>query len=332
MPYLRRFLTRPAVTPSLDATPGATMPTVPLRPLDASARRFVPRTPDDSVRSMTSQPGILSAVTPAARYLVLDVPPDISAPHLVGRLRELAIDDGLVVGLGDPLLRALGRTVPGMRVFPALAGAGCAVPSTQGSLLLHTRGNEHGDTLLAMQRAMDVIGRGLRIIEDVAAFRHGTGRDLTGYEDGTENPTGDKAIAAAIAPDGSSCVAVQRWIHDLGGFEKLSPQARNHVFGRDRESNEELEDAPPSAHVKRTAQEDFEPEAFMVRRSMPYGTVTEHGLYFVAYGKTVDAFEAVLKRMVGHDDGIVDGLFQFSRPVSGGYYWCPPVADGHLQL
>lgn len=281
---------------------------------------------------MTSQPGILSAVTPAARYLVLDVPPDLSAKHVAGRLRELAIDDGIVVGLGDPLLRALGATVAGARTFPALAGAGCAVPSTQGSIFLHTRGDEHGDTLLAMQRALDVLGRGLRIVEDVAAFRHGTGRDLTGYEDGTENPTGADAVAAAIAADGSSYVAVQRWIHDLGGFEKLSPKQRNDVFGRDRESNEELPDAPDSAHVKRTAQEDFEPAAFMVRRSMPYGTVTEHGLYFVAYGKSFDAFEAVMKRMVGHDDGIVDGLFQFSRPVSGGYYWCPPVDGGRLVL
>lgn len=281
---------------------------------------------------MTPQPGILSAVTPAARYIVLDVPPDIAAKDVVRRLHELRIDDGLIVGLGDPLLRALGSSVPGVETFPALSGPGCAIPSTQGSILLMTRGEDHGDTLIAMQRAMAVLGHGLRILEDVAAFRHGTGRDLTGFEDGTENPTGDEAMAAAIAADGSSCVAVQRWVHDLGGFEKLSPAQRNHVFGRDRETNEELADAPPSAHVKRSAQEDFVPPAFMVRRSMPYGTVTEHGLYFVAYGKTFDAFAAVLHRMIGRDDGVVDGLFQFSRPVSGGYYWCPPIADGRLAV
>lgn len=281
---------------------------------------------------MTPQPGILSAVTPAARYVVLDVPPDVAPNDVVGRLRELRIDDSLIVGLGDPLLRAFGAAVPGVETFPALSGPGCAIPSTQGSILLQSRGEDHGDTLIAMQRAMAILGRGLRIVEDVAAFRHGTGRDLTGYEDGTENPTGDKAIAAAIAADGSSCVAVQRWIHDLGGFEKLSPAQRNHVFGRDRATNEELADAPPSAHVKRSAQEDFEPPAFMVRRSMPYGTVTEHGLYFVAYGRTFEAFAAVLHRMIGRDDGVVDGLFQFSRPVSGGYYWCPPITDGRLAI
>ncbi|CAN5919545.1 Dyp-type peroxidase [soil metagenome] len=281
---------------------------------------------------MTSQPAILSGVAPAARYLVLDVPPDVVAKDVVASLHELPIDDGIVVGLGEPLLRALGVDLAGLRTFPALAGPGCSIPSTQGALLLHARGDDHGDTLRTMQKALAALGGGLRVIEDVAAFRHLEGRDLTGYEDGTENPTGDQAIAAAIADDGSSYVAVQRWIHDLGGFEKLTPQERDHVFGRSIETNDELDDAPPSAHVKRAAQEDFEPAAFMVRRSMPYGTVMEHGLYFVAYARSLDPFEQVLRRMIGRDDGIVDGLFQFSRPVSGGYYWCPPIKDARLDL
>jgi putative iron-dependent peroxidase len=103
-------------------------------------------------------------------------------------------------------------------------------------------------------------------------------------------------------------------------------------MGRSLDTNVELADAPPSAHVKRAAQESFEPTAFMVRRSMPYGTVGEHGLYFVAFGATLDAYERVLTRMTGHVDGIVDGLFQFSRPVSGGYYWCPPISGDRLDL
>ena len=282
---------------------------------------------------MSSQPGILSAVARAARYVVLDVPPEISAHDVVARLRMLRIEDDLVVGLGEPLIRSLGAELAAVRTFPAMAGPGCTIPSTQGSLWLHARGEDHGDTLAAMQRALAALGgAGLRIVEDVAAFRHHEGRDLSGYEDGTENPTGDDAIAAAFGADGSSFVAAQRWIHDLGGFERLSPRERDHVFGRDRASNDELADAPASAHVKRAAQEDFEPPAFMVRRSMPYGTVREHGLYFVAYAHSFDPFEAVLRRMIGRDDGIVDGLFRMSRPVSGGYYWCPPLAGAQLDL
>jgi putative iron-dependent peroxidase len=113
----------------------------------------------------------------------------------------------------------------------------------------------------------------------------------------------------------------------------MSERARDHVVGRSRRTNEELADAPASAHVKRTAQESFDPPAFMLRRSMPYGTVREHGLYFVAFGATLDPFERALRRMAGLDDGIVDGLLGFSRAASGGYYWCPPLGEnGRLDL
>ena len=65
---------------------------------------------------------------------------------------------------------------------------------------------------------------------------------------------------------------------------------------------------------------------------MPWGTVHEHGLYFVAYGASLDPFERVLRRMAGLDDGVVDGLTRFTRAVSGGYYFCPPLKDGALDL
>ena len=70
----------------------------------------------------------------------------------------------------------------------------------------------------------------------------------------------------------------------------------------------------------------------MLRRSMPWGDVREHGLYFVAYAASLDPFERVLRRMTGLDDGIVDGLLRFTRPISGGYYWCPPLAGERLDL
>ncbi|MBT8395486.1 MAG: Dyp-type peroxidase, partial [Gemmatimonadetes bacterium] len=166
----------------------------------------------------------------------------------------------------------------------------------------------------------------------------GMGRDLSGYEDGTENPEDDEAVAAAVlsgvgpALDGSSFVAAQKWIHDLSVFDHLGAQERDHVFGRRLTDNEELEDAPESAHVKRTAQEDFEPEAFVVRRSMPWADASGEGLEFVAFGATLDSFEALLTRMSGLEDGTVDALFRFSRPVTGAYFWCPPVQDGQLNL
>jgi len=164
------------------------------------------------------------------------------------------------------------------------------------------------------------------------------GRDLSGYEDGTENPEEDEAVDAAVMVDagpdldGSSFVATQKWIHELSIFNQMPEGERDHVIGRRVSDNEELEDAPESAHVKRTAQEDFEPEAFVVRRSMPWADASSEGLEFVAFGASLNAFEAQLTRMSGLEDGTVDALFRFSRPVTGAYFWCPPVRDGKLNL
>lgn len=106
--------------------------------------------------------------------------------------------------------------------------------------------------------------------DTVETFTYREGRDLTGYIDGTANPSLEIAlVAAGDGLTGSSFAAVQCWVHDLTRFRSHSPAHRDAVIGRSRETNEELDGAPESAHVKRTAQENFEPTAFMVRRSMP---------------------------------------------------------------
>ena len=132
--------------------------------------------------------------------------------------------------------------------------------------------------------------------------------------------------------DGSSFVAAQRWVHDLSTFQKCPSKSGITRIGRRESDNEELEDAPESAHVKRTAQEDFEPEAFVVRRSMPWADAAGEGLEFVAFGATLDAYEAQLTRMSGLEDGTVDCTFPFLPPGDGCLFWCPPVEDGKLNL
>jgi putative iron-dependent peroxidase len=87
-----------------------------------------------------------------------------------------------------------------------------------------------------------------------------------------------------------------------------------------------------SSHVKRTAQESFEPKAFVLRRSMPWADGMCGGLNFVAFGKSFDAFEAQLRRMVGAEDGITDALFKFTLPITGSYFWCPPMAGNRLDF
>jgi putative iron-dependent peroxidase len=127
-------------------------------------------------------------------------------------------------------------------------------------------------------------------------------------------------------------VAVQQWLHDFDAFEAMATSEQDFAVGRRRSDNEELEDAPESSHVKRTAQESFTPEAFVLRRSMPWAMSNTAGLVFVAFGRSFDAFEAQMRRMAGLDDGIVDAMFRISKPVSGAYLWCPPVQGGKLDL
>jgi putative iron-dependent peroxidase len=225
--------------------------------------------------------------------------------------------------------------VPALRTFPALSGPGVQVPSEQHALWLWLRGDDQGELVNRSIAIADSLADGFHLEQVVDAFKYGSdelGLDLTGYEDGTENPTGDDAVAAAFAMDGSSFVAVQQWVHDLRSFSALPEVEQDHIIGRRKSDNQEIEDAPESAHVKRAEQESFTPEAFVLRRSMPFAQTYGEGLMFVAFGKTLDAFEIQLRRMAGLEDGIVDALFRFSRPVNGAYYWCPPFRNNRLDL
>lgn len=285
------------------------------------------------------QPGILATPVPAqARHLFFDLQAAEHLPAALDRLLQLADGEAMVVGFGESLVRVLGRRIEGLREFPALSGAGVDNPSTQHALWVWLRGEERGDLLLRTHALERELAPALQLVEQVEAFRHGAGLDLTGYEDGTENPQDEEALDAALVAgagaglDGGSFAAIQQWRHQLQAFAALPQAEQDDIIGRRKRDNEELEEAPESAHVKRTAQESFEPEAFVVRRSMPWTAGAEAGLMFLAFGRSLDAFEAQLRRMSGLDDGIVDALYRFSRPLTGGYYWCPPRRDGLLDV
>lgn len=286
----------------------------------------------------STQPGILADVPAHARFLTFRLAHDVAPADALAALAGLPWDPALLVGVGDPLARALARPIDGLSPFPAYATPGVSVPSTPGALWIRVSGDDRGDVWLAARAAVEALAAAFVLDEAVDGYRHGNGRDLTGYEDGTENPTGDDAAATAIVTgrgdglDGGSFLAVQRWVHDFARFGAMKPEERDLAVGRRREDNEEIEDAPASAHVRRTAQEEFTPAAFLLRRSMPWHGDDGAGLLFCSFGAGLGAFNAQLRRMVGLDDGVVDALFRFTRPVTGGYYFCPPVHEGRLDL
>lgn len=282
------------------------------------------------------QPCILAPVPALARMLTFRLRPEAKPKPALRQLRDGFDLDWGAVGIGEPALKALPATVAGLRTFPGLSGAACPIPSTQGALWVSLRAEDRSTLVDRTDAVCLLVGSAFELEDVLDTFEYAGGRDLTGYEDGTENPRDAAAVEATFLARGrqrgASFVAVQRWVHDLARFRGMPPRRRDHTIGRRISDNEEIDSAPESAHVKRTAQESFEPAAFMVRRSMPWATGLDQGLEFIAYCESLDRYERVLRRMVGLEDGIVDALFTFSRPVTGSYYWCPPVANGRLDL
>lgn len=281
---------------------------------------------------MASQPCILADVPALARSLTFDLHPGVDPRAALLALKPLVDPATSLVGVGAPLAATLGRSIDGLRPFPALGAGAVSVPSTQGALWVHLHASDRGALDDRAGAVKSALAEAFRIADDTECFRYREGRDLSGYVDGTENPTGEKASAAAIRTDGSSFVAVQKWVHDLAWFQARTERERDAIIGRRHSDNQEMTDAHDSAHVKRAAQESFDPAAFMVRRSMPWMTDHAKGLLFIAYGESLDRYERVLRRMIGLEDGVVDGLFRFARAVTGGYFWCPPVRDGAIDV
>ena len=287
------------------------------------------------------QNGILQHITPHATYLSFTIKPaaDIAAIRsALIALSSLVDGDHVVLGLGASLVAALGKTIDGLYEFVGIEGSRVGLPATPAAVWCWLRETERGELAHQTRRVRLALNPAFDLQQAIDGFKYDTDRDLTGYEDGTENPKDEAAFSVAIVQgqgaglDGSSMVAVQQWLHYFDKFDAMPSQDQDNAVGRRRSDNEELEDAPESAHVKRTAQEDFEPEAFSLRRSMPWAEQGKAGLIFVSFGSSFYPFAAQLRRMSGAEDGIVDAIFKFSQPVTGSYFWCPPMKDGRIDL
>lgn len=292
-----------------------------------------------------AQPGILLPIPPLARYLTFTLRFRRGCRPSLQKLQTLVNGEDAVVGLGLSLVSALQSHIPGLKSYQPTPAPGIDLPTTPAALWIWLRGHDRGALLLQSRALTAALSDAFTLSHAIDAFRYANFQDLSGFVDGTENPTGDAAAQTAfVQPSdktphnltGSSFVAVQQWLHDLAVWDRFSPHHQNATFGRDKISNAEIADAPPSAHVKRAAQETFQPSAFLLRRSMPW--TDQHlnqeraGLVFVSFSASLTPFEAIFNRMLGHEDSTTDALFQFSQPISGAYFWCPPLRNNVLDL
>jgi porphyrinogen peroxidase len=301
---------------------------------------------DAAGAAQRAQPGIFGAPPSHAVSLefgLVHPPADAELAAIARALRAIdfggpaaASDGGLVLGLGVGLAHRLGVRPPGLRAMGPIGNGRRAFPATQGDLWMLVPGASAGAAYARSAALSAALPPQLALLEANSMFRFRDGRDLTGFRDGTENPQGEDALRAALLREpgceGGSFALVQRYVHRQAAFAQLDASQQSLVFGRDRDTDVELEDAPASAHVKRAAQESFEPPTYLWRRAMPWGTPLRHGSQFIAFMADLDAAERMLRRMAGLDDGIVDALLGYTDAETGAYYYCPPLRDGHLDL
>jgi putative iron-dependent peroxidase len=213
------------------------------------------------------------------------------------------------------------------------AGSRHAV-ATPGDLLFHIRAERMDLCFELATQIMRRLGDAVEPVYEVHGFRYFDDRDLVGFVDGTENPTGQTAVDAAFvgAEDaafaGGSYVIVQKYLHDLVGWEALSTEAQERIIGRTKLSDIELDDAvkPTSAHNALTTIVEGGKEVKILRDNMPFGSAAqgEFGTYFIGYARSPRTIEQMLVNMfVGRPAGNYDRLLDFSRAVTGNLFFAP---------
>jgi putative iron-dependent peroxidase len=217
-------------------------------------------------------------------------------------------------------------------------GSGREAKGTQEELLLWLHSNDKGDIWKTQFDARQALKGHMKVARETLTFIYRNSLDMTGFIDGTGNPTPDRDIEVAIVPDGKpgaggTHVLAQRWVHDLDAFHALPIEAQEAVFGRRKTDSERLSVQPPTSHLShvelrdgKTADDTKPKRNEISRRSTPYalhdGTV---GLYFLAFCKDQAPFRERLRAMYGLDGGPRDQLTDYSNPASGSFYFAPSL-------
>lgn len=282
----------------------------------------------------TPQGGIFALGTASHAYLEFDAVRG-SGADLVGAiagLREPRTTMGgvnLVVGF-RPSLWA--QVVPDDTPAAAtdfdrdLAGPdGFVMPATQHDAVLWLSGSAYDVVFEVARHAIaELAGLGT-VAEETSSWPYMHDRDLTGFIDGTENPTLIDAPELALIPDAQpggagTILLLQKWEHDAAKWESLSVAEQEAVIGRLKPDSTEIEDKPADSHVASTDQDSF---GKIFRRNMPYGTVTDHGTMFVGFSADQNRLSDMLAGMAGLGDAPRDALTRYTRPLTGAYYFVP---------
>jgi porphyrinogen peroxidase len=216
------------------------------------------------------------------------------------------------------------------------AGARHAV-STPGDLLFHIRAKRMDVCFEMATQITERIGSAVAQADEVHGFRYFDDRDLIGFVDGTENPSGQDANDAVIVGEedaafaGGSYVIVQKYLHDMDGWNGLPTEAQEAIIGRKKQSNIELDDSvkPTSAHNALTTIVEDGKEIKILRDNMPFGRAAqgEFGTYFIGYSRSPHTTELMIENMfVGRPPGNYDRLLDFSRAVTGSLFFAPAAS------
>ncbi len=291
---------------------------------------------------------ILTPLTEAAIFLTLCVDPggeEVVAdllPDLAGLRRSVgfrAPSAGLscVVGIGSDLWdRLFGAPRPaGLHPFRELRGSRHTAPATPGDLFIHIRA-ERLDLCFELARIIgDRLTPAIRVVDEVHGFRSFDQRDLLGFVDGTENPEGDAADDAVLIDDedprfaGGSYLVIQKYVHDLDGWNALSVEEQERAIGRTKLDDVEFadEDKPADSHLTLNVIEDEDGNQQQIMRfNMPFGRVgsDEFGTFYVAYARTPVVIEQMLENMfLGLGEATHDRILDFSTALTGNLYFVP---------
>jgi porphyrinogen peroxidase len=281
------------------------------------------------------QTGIFALGTASHAYLELDLAPGVNAADAVkaiAGLREPRTTIGgvnLVTGFRPELWArvapdAMPRDVHGFNE-PMVGKDGYTLPATQRDVVVWLTGAAY-DLLFDFSRSIAMsLASIVTAKHEVVGWPYHRDLDLTGFIDGTENPTLVEAVSVVLVPPGGPCEAgsillLQQWQHDAVRWESLPVEVQEEVIGRRKSDSAELDPKPLTSHVARTDQDAF---GKIFRRNIAYGDVSDHGTIFVGFCANQRPLQQMLESMIGMHDGIRDDLTRFTQPQTGAYYVIP---------